>query len=310
MKSGMSVRRFRKQPPSSTFHSQPSSAESANCSQPSSDETPVCSNGTGESLPSEYAHLSDHGDTSANLSFNGAATATSQNGKDDDDVSVAGTVFNEPWDSTVWENLLDLAHYGDEKPSTLTRHYELNQIGSVGEAIAEEEGDDEVACSLEMSYDGEEERNLQKSQQHHLSGKRCSDDYGTVVRRLDNHSLAESDGRRNGVINIHAHLKNESSLRRQQLEASSKSTVSDYAPEASNSMVNVSKAGELSDGTTTMDSQKSAATLSASDVELEFFCRLSQEENTVFGATLRRFIECTFEAEECDPQVRHSYLKS
>ncbi|VDN22344.1 unnamed protein product [Gongylonema pulchrum] len=198
--------------PSSTFHSQPSSAESANCSQPSSDETPVCSNGTGESLPSEYAHLSDHGDR--------AAAATNQNGKDDDDVSVAGTVFNEPWDSTVWENLLDLAHYGDEKPSTLTRHYELNQIGSVGDAIAEEEGDDEVACSLEMSYDGEEERNLQKSQQHHLSGKRCSDDYGTVVRRLDNHSLAESDGRRNGVINIHAHLKNESSLRRQQLEAS------------------------------------------------------------------------------------------
>uniref|UniRef100_A0A0N4U0N5 Ras-GEF domain-containing protein n=1 Tax=Dracunculus medinensis TaxID=318479 RepID=A0A0N4U0N5_DRAME len=31
--------------------------------------------------------------------------------------------------------------------------------------------------------------------------------------------------------------------------------------------------------------------------------RLSQEESTVFGATLRRFIECTFDAEECDPQV-------
>lgn len=33
------------------------------------------------------------------------------------------------------------------------------------------------------------------------------------------------------------------------------------------------------------------------------FSRLSQEESTVFGATLRRFIECTFDAEECDPQV-------
>ena len=36
--------------------------------------------------------------------------------KDDDTLSVAGTVFNEPWDSNVWENLLDLAQYGDDKP--------------------------------------------------------------------------------------------------------------------------------------------------------------------------------------------------
>lgn len=51
-----------------------------------------------------------------------------QNGKDDDNVSIAGTVFNEPWDSNVWENLLDLAHYGDEKPSTITNHHDMNQI--------------------------------------------------------------------------------------------------------------------------------------------------------------------------------------
>lgn len=56
------------------------------------------------------------------------SSSQDQNGKDDDDVSIAGTVFNEPWDSNVWENLLDLAHYGDEKPSTLTRHHETNQI--------------------------------------------------------------------------------------------------------------------------------------------------------------------------------------
>jgi hypothetical protein len=31
--------------------------------------------------------------------------------------------------------------------------------------------------------------------------------------------------------------------------------------------------------------------------------RLASDETTVFGATLRRFIECTIEAEECDPQV-------
>jgi hypothetical protein len=36
---------------------------------------------------------------------------------EDDNVSVAGTVFNEPWDSNVWENLIDLAQYGDDKPT-------------------------------------------------------------------------------------------------------------------------------------------------------------------------------------------------
>lgn len=46
-----------------------------------------------------------------------------QSVKEDDSVSVAGTVFNEPWDSNVWENLLDLAHYGAEKPSTLKRQH-------------------------------------------------------------------------------------------------------------------------------------------------------------------------------------------
>lgn len=44
-------------------------------------------------------------------------------------------------------------------------------------------------------------------------------DYGVVIRRFDNHHLnnnAESDGRRNGVININAHLKSEDSLDKQQ----------------------------------------------------------------------------------------------
>ena len=35
-------------------------------------------------------------------------------GRDDDAVSVAGTVFEEPWDSSAWENLLDLANHGDD----------------------------------------------------------------------------------------------------------------------------------------------------------------------------------------------------
>lgn len=44
-------------------------------------------------------------------------------------------------------------------------------------------------------------------------------DYGVVIRRFDNHHLnnnAESDGRRNGIININAYLKSEDNLDKQQ----------------------------------------------------------------------------------------------
>ncbi|VDK68226.1 unnamed protein product [Anisakis simplex] len=40
-----------------------------------------------------------------------------------------------------------------------------------------------------------------------------------------------------------------------------------------------------------------------SSSHIRFQVRLSAQENTVFGATLRRFIECTIEGEESDPQV-------
>lgn len=39
---------------------------------------------------------------------------------DDDTISIAETDFNEPWDSNAWENLLDLARFGDEKSTTAT----------------------------------------------------------------------------------------------------------------------------------------------------------------------------------------------
>lgn len=53
---------------------------------------------------SEYTHLSD---------LVGSAAAAV--GGADDELSVAGTDFNEPWDSNAWENLLELARFGDAK---------------------------------------------------------------------------------------------------------------------------------------------------------------------------------------------------
>ncbi|VDM92401.1 unnamed protein product, partial [Litomosoides sigmodontis] len=340
---------------SKTFPSQPSSSEgSVRLRRRNSDDTPACSDSVSENLTSEYAHLSESVDMpmKTDLTVKTGSSSQDQSAKDDDDISIAGTVFNEPWDSNVWENLLDLAHYGDEKPSTLTRHHDMNQ-SVLGEVIAEE-GDDEVICSLETSNDGEEGRNLQKLQSAtSADDSQNNGDYGVVIRRFDDYHLsnnAEADGRRNGIVNINVHLKSEDSFgKQQQLETICKSVTSgNEDPEASNSMMNVSNVGEISDGTATMDSHKSTNTHSLprilprysklddswleslDDIPTsiralspiispprlknslsadpgtkiqEYVERLSQEENTVFGATLRRFIECTFEAEECDPQV-------
>jgi hypothetical protein len=41
--------------------------------------------------------------------------------REDDSTSFTGTEFNEPWDSNTWENLLDLARFGDQSSYTTLR---------------------------------------------------------------------------------------------------------------------------------------------------------------------------------------------
>ncbi|VDM96733.1 unnamed protein product, partial [Onchocerca ochengi] len=86
-----------------------------------SDDKSICNKNACKKLAAEYAH-------SLESIVKTGSSSQDQNGKDDDDVSIAGTIFSKPWDFNVWENLLDLAHYGDEKPSTLTRNHDTNQI--------------------------------------------------------------------------------------------------------------------------------------------------------------------------------------
>uniref|UniRef100_A0A915CWH4 Ras-associating domain-containing protein n=1 Tax=Ditylenchus dipsaci TaxID=166011 RepID=A0A915CWH4_9BILA len=52
---------------------------------------------------------------------------------DEDAVSIAGTDFNEPWDSNAWDNLLDLARFGDEKPSTANAIRTLHSTDTIVE---------------------------------------------------------------------------------------------------------------------------------------------------------------------------------
>ncbi|KAI1719289.1 protein sprint [Ditylenchus destructor] len=102
---------------------------------------------------SEYAQLSElaqyfEGDGIEHNATEVAATSTNcaeeNMGSEEDAVSIAETDFNEPWDSNAWENLLDLAKFGDEKPSTATAIRALHS----NDTIIEE---DDVSCSASTS---------------------------------------------------------------------------------------------------------------------------------------------------------------
>jgi hypothetical protein len=58
-------------------------------------------------------------------------------------VSVAGTVFNEPWDSNALDNLMDIAQFCDERPSKAKAKGAFMECCTTHETIAEEED----ACS-------------------------------------------------------------------------------------------------------------------------------------------------------------------
>uniref|UniRef100_A0A0N5ADU5 VPS9 domain-containing protein n=1 Tax=Syphacia muris TaxID=451379 RepID=A0A0N5ADU5_9BILA len=165
------------------------------------------------SRSSDYAQLSECVNSSS--VFNGKNSQS----KDDDNLSVAGTVFNEPWDSNVWENLLNLAQYGDEKPGGI-KHGDSSMNACIGILLPR------VLPHYAMIDDP-------------ILGS--MDDISSSIRAL---SPIISPPRLRDSLN--------------------------------------------SDPSTKIQ---------------EYVERISCDENTVFGATLKRFTECTIEGEENDPQV-------
>ncbi|VDD86755.1 unnamed protein product [Enterobius vermicularis] len=332
------------------------SSSSVNSQRPSTGHANNHSSGRS----SDYAQLADCVDA-ANHS------GCSQNVKEDDTLSVAGTVFNEPWDSNVWENLLDLAQYGDEKPGGM-KHVDSAMNSCIEEPIAEEDSEDEIACSLEASSDGEDEQSI-----HVVQEKVCTGDveeYGTILRKRDAAYGANEMDKRRGIVETETHGKS-TDASNNTIFSGSNSKINTLASrkEVSNSLVNVS------DGTASLGSRKTLNSHSVRRsyfiekflVRIQFFLlqfmeeniplprvlpryakiddaileslddistsiralspiispprlrtslnsdpstkiqeyveRLSRDENTVFGATLKRFTECTVEGEESDPQV-------
>uniref|UniRef100_A0A1I7U8E4 VPS9 domain-containing protein n=1 Tax=Caenorhabditis tropicalis TaxID=1561998 RepID=A0A1I7U8E4_9PELO len=242
---------------------------------------------------------------------------------EDDAVSVAGTVFNEPWDSNVWENLLDLAHHGDESTIGL----------KVSEPIQEEDSDSDrtaggdSTCQMDSDdddddYEDEEIRwQTQKAMRRPLPSDRVtvkaweqesdtgSSKFNTLESRSKNGSIAGS------------------TLRRQQPEGSFSirslpRALSRFSQTLGmNGMSAAASFGSIDDLPTTLPSMSPLLSGRASRAQLprssstdekigravqeyvEELAQMKEGGNACFGLTLRQFIACTKDTKETDPAV-------
>uniref|UniRef100_A0A7E4W3U7 VPS9 domain-containing protein n=1 Tax=Panagrellus redivivus TaxID=6233 RepID=A0A7E4W3U7_PANRE len=283
--------------------------------RPTPQQTPMASSPSTSSPPakkaSEYSQLSDFteseaADTSIGSFHNNSAPLVPDN--DDDAVSVAGTVFNEPWDSNAWENLLDLAKYSDEKPNVraVAHNFYLNSTTTIEEedihsASPVDTDDVVVSCVDSDSDDAMTSQPDADPDQMTLNMATSVDSFGTGRKP------APIDNNR-----VWAEMSN-----RIPSEPSSKTSTIDHRKGKSSSLLNVAALGSgpgtltrraYTPGGITSDANPRQRSASARPPVNEPGARiqayvegLAKDGNTVFGATLRRFIECTIEGEENDP---------
>ncbi|XGW03625.1 hypothetical protein V3C99_015087 [Haemonchus contortus] len=217
--------------------------------------------------------------------------------REDDTVSVAGTVFNEPWDSNVWENLLDLASHGDEGISPRSRRLsdtiqeedsesDRTPAGSTRMHESEDESDDDMWVSMTASS-----RRVLPSDRVTCKAWENDDisNYGTIDSHLDESyttgTLRKADRRaRTPPHSMH-------SLPRAVSRYSHQIGSLDDLPLSLPAL-----SPNLNSGRKTSQAESSAAIQT-------YVERLAEDESTVFGATLKRFIECTVQSEEADPNV-------
>ncbi|CAJ0592020.1 unnamed protein product [Cylicocyclus nassatus] len=244
-------------------------------------------NGGSMSKNSEYAQLSDFS------SLDSCKPDFKQ--RDEDNVSVAGTVFNEPWDSNVWENLLDLASHGDEgiepgvRQMSETIHEEDSDSDRTpGGSTRMHESDDELDEEMWMSMTASARRTLPSDR---VTCKAWENDdvassYGTVDSFPD-HSVSGTLRKDRARTPPHSMQSLPRAISRFSQQVGSLDDLPLSLPALSPNLNSERK---------TSQSDSSAALQS-------YVERLAEDESTVFGATLKRFIECTVQSEEADPSV-------
>uniref|UniRef100_A0A8R1HQK9 VPS9 domain-containing protein n=1 Tax=Caenorhabditis japonica TaxID=281687 RepID=A0A8R1HQK9_CAEJA len=243
---------------------------------------------------------------------------------EDDAVSVAGTVFNEPWDSNVWENLLDLAHHGDE--STIAGL-------KVSEPIQEEDSDSDrtaggdSTCQMDSDEDDDDDEDDEEirwqteqlirrplpSDRVTVKGWEQDSDAGsTTFNTLESRS-------KNGSISgtLRRHPEGSFSIRSLPRALSRFShTLGGLA-----GMSAAASFGSIDDLPTTLPSMSPLLSGRASRAlhpqmvstdekigravqdYVEQLAQVREGANACFGQTLRQFVACTKDTKETDPAV-------
>ncbi|VDM52395.1 unnamed protein product [Angiostrongylus costaricensis] len=197
---------------------------------------------------SEYAQLSE---------FTTVDAPKLEVKRDDDDVSIAGTVFNEPWDSNVWENLLDLANHGDEKLAETIHEEDSDSDRTAGGSTRMHESEDELDDELWSSMTASARRKLPSDR---VTCKAWENDEVRYLPRA-NSGFSQQIGSLDDLP----------------------LSLATFSP-------------NLNSGRKTTQHESSLALQSYVERLVDCLC-------TVFGATLKRFIECTVQSEEADPNV-------
>ncbi|KAE9556727.1 hypothetical protein FO519_000133 [Halicephalobus sp. NKZ332] len=266
---------------------------------------------------SDYAQLAEFGsshDPDASIGSFHSMNSNPGQCDEDDAVSVAGTVFNEPWDSSAWENLLEIAKYGDERPNVraAANSFYLNSSSTIEEESSSPplDVDDVVISCVESDSDeplpSPESDDVQVIQEH--VGNQMEES-------IDSLSSLKNSGSNKNLLSIGNRVWTEMSQRIPS-EPGSKAGTFDPRRMKSNSMMNVAmnslnrrrmmspQQRSINTSPTRLRSASARPPTADPGTRIQNYVEtIAKDTNTVFGATLRRFIECTIEAEECDPHV-------
>ncbi|KHJ86678.1 vacuolar sorting protein 9 domain protein [Oesophagostomum dentatum] len=235
---------------------------------------------------SEYAQLSD---------FSSLDVPKPDTKRDDDNVSVAGTVFNEPWDSNVWENLLDLASHGDEGLSPGARQ--------LSDTIHEEDSDsDRTAGGSTRMHESEDELDDEMWMSMTAPARRTLPSDRVTCKAWETDDAVSSYG----TVDSTDHSFS-GTLRKERRAQTPPHSMHSLPRAISRFSQQIGSLDDLPLSlpalSPNLNSERKTSQTDSSTALQSYVERLAEDESTVFGATLKRFIECTVQSEEADPSV-------
>uniref|UniRef100_A0AC35TVY4 SH2 domain-containing protein n=1 Tax=Rhabditophanes sp. KR3021 TaxID=114890 RepID=A0AC35TVY4_9BILA len=265
---------------------------------------------------SEYTPITDFGTRQSIISNTSDIILPTKDHQvvDEDSVSVAGTVFNEPWDSNIWENLLDLAKTVDSGSSNQVTPQVERATLNFDSAISTTN----TITSLSQSSGSSMYSELSKPTSPHLKmhsggnnkipkspndniilriGNKMLDDTLKLVPVLPHQLSAGEEAKSfnrsrfssipNGDESLCVDMSESQTLYRKSVGVNKKGSFKN------NNILNIK-----------VDPAKDVSPIEESKAKIQMYIEhLSMDGNTIFGATLQRFIECTFEANETCPNT-------